>query len=78
MSTLELREKLIDKIQLTEDESILEEVYRVLELETSLLDTYILSSLEKREIELGRKDIREGRFLTDEAVNKEIDEWLNK
>ena len=78
MSTTELREKLIGKIQLTNDESILEEVYRVLELETTLSETYVLSPLEKKEIELGRKDIREGRFLTNEEVNKEIDEWLNK
>jgi predicted transcriptional regulator len=78
MSTTELRDKLISKIQLTNDESILEEVYRVLELETTLSETYVLSPLEKKEIELGRKDIREGRFLTNEEVNKEIDEWLNK
>ena len=78
MSTTELREKLIGKIQLTNDESILEEVYRVLELETTLSETYVLSPLEKKEIELGRKDIREGRFLTNEEVNKEIEEWLNK
>jgi predicted transcriptional regulator len=78
MSTTELREKLIGKIQLTNDESILEEVYRVLELETTLSETYLLSPLEKKEIELGRKDIREGRILTNEEVNKEMDEWLNK
>jgi len=78
MSRTELIEKLIGKIQLTNDESILEEVYRVLEVETTLAETYVLSPLEKREIELGRKDIREGRFLTNEEVNKEIDEWLNK
>lgn len=63
MSTSELKERLIDKIQLTNDESILEELYSVLELETTLAETYVLSPLEKKEIELGRKDISEGRFL---------------
>jgi len=78
MSTTELREKLIEKIQLTNDESILTEINRVLDLETSLSEIYILSSFEKNEIELSRKEIQEGFFLTNDEVNKEIDEWLNK
>jgi hypothetical protein len=34
MSAVELKKRLIDKIQKTDNESILEEAYRLLELET--------------------------------------------
>ena len=73
MSTTELREKRIGKIQLTHDDSILEEVSRVLDVETALSGTYLLSPLEKAAIELGKKDILDGRMLNNEEVLKEID-----
>jgi predicted transcriptional regulator len=78
MSAIALKEKLINKIQSTKDEAILKEVYRVLELELELTEKYMLSAREKKEIELGQKDILAGRYLTNDEVNNEIDEWLNK
>jgi len=78
MSTVELRKRLIDKIQTTKDERILEEAYRLLEIETEDIEIYKLNDDQKKAISEARQQIKNGQFLTDEQANKEIDEWLNK
>lgn len=78
MSTVELRKRLIDKIQTTKDERILEEAYRLLEIETEDIEIYKLNDDQKKAINEARQQIKNGQFLTDEQANKEIDEWLNK
>jgi hypothetical protein len=78
MSTVELRKRLIDKIQKTEDDQLLEEVYRLLDMEVEELDIYMLSDAQMAAIELSRQQIKEGKYLTDEQANQEIDEWLEK
>jgi hypothetical protein len=42
MSTIELRRQLIDKIQKTENEDLLAEAFRLLELETEDIEMYKL------------------------------------
>ena len=79
MSTIELRKLLIEKIQLTEDDKLLEEAYRLLEVDIEeSADVYVLNDQQKEAIDQARKQIKEGQFLTDEESNRQIDEWLNK
>ena len=78
MSTIELRNLLIKKIQLTDDDKLLEEASRLLDVEIEESDVYILNDKQKQAIEEGRKQMSEGKYLTDEESNKEMDEWLNK
>ena len=78
MSTIELRRRLIDKIQKTENEDLLAEAYRLLELETEDIEMYKLNDDQRKAISEARQQINSGQFLTDEQSNKEIDEWLSK
>ena len=78
MSTIELQNLLIEKIKLTDDDRLLEEASRLLEAGIDESDVYILNDKQKEAIEQGRKQISKGEYLTDEASNKEIDEWLSK
>ena len=78
MSAVELKKRLIDKIQKTENEDLLEEAYRLLQLETEDIEIYKLTGDQKKAIDEARNQIKNGQFLTDEQVNKEIDEWLKK
>ena len=78
MSTIELRKLLIEKIKLTDDDKLLEEASRLLEVGIEESDVYILNDKQKEAIEQGRKQISKGEYLTDEESNKEIDEWLSK
>jgi hypothetical protein len=76
MSTLEIKNKLIDKIRTTEDQHLLEEIYRLIEIESEDFEPMKLSSEQKQAIAQGQKDIKEGKFLTDKEANDEIDQWL--
>ena len=78
MSTIELRKRLIDKIQKTDNENLLEEAYRLLELETENIDVYKLTDDQRKAVNEGKQQIKDGKFLTDEQANKEIDGWLSK
>ena len=78
MSAVELRKRLIDEIQKTSNEGLLEEAYRLLISETEDMEVYKLNNDQQKAISEARQQIMSGQFLTDEQSNKEIDEWLNK
>ena len=78
MSAIELKKRLIDKIQKIDNENLLGEAYRLLELETEDIEIYKLNDEQRKAINEARQQIKNGQFLTDEKSNKEIDEWLNK
>jgi hypothetical protein len=78
MSTLELRKRLIDKIKNTDNEKLLAEAYRLLELDTQDLEVYKLSPEQRSAINEARAQVKEGQFLTNEESDQKIDEWLKE
>ena len=76
MSTPELRKRLIDKIQKTENENLLQEASRLLNIETEDLEVYKLNSNQQQAIQEARDQIKNGQFLTDQEATNEIDGWL--
>jgi len=78
MSTLELKKNLIEKISKIENEDLLNEVNRLIDLETSDDAVYILNSQEEQAISEAEIQIKKGNVLTDEEAKKDIDEWLKK
>jgi predicted transcriptional regulator len=74
MSTKEL---ILEKIKVIEDETILEELLEMIELELDLNEEPIkLSPEQKTAIDEGLKDIADGKSLSNEDARKMIDEWL--
>lgn len=78
MSTAELRKRLIDKIQKTENQPLLEEAYRLLQLESVDLEVYKLNEEQHNLVNESRQQIKSGKYLSDNQANDEIDEWLKK
>ena len=78
MSTVELKERLIEKIKETDNENILEEAFCLLDIEATDMSTYHFSDEERKEIDASKNQIVNGQYLTNKVVNKEIDQWLNK
>ena len=77
MSTLELRKQLISKIQITEDEEILEALLKMLEFELNHSKVYHLNKFQKDAITIAKQQIVNGEVYTEEEANKLTDEWLN-
>lgn len=78
MSTIELKKRVISRLQKTGDSQLLEEVYRLINLDERNLEIYKVSALQKQAILKGKNDIENGRFFSDEQANKQADEWLRK
>ena len=78
MTSIELKNKIINKVRQVDDEEVLNEIYKL--LDDSLEDTEImmLSENHKSAIEVAKEQIEEGEYLTNEEANKEIGKWLNK
>ncbi len=78
MSTLELKKLLISKIDDIDDEELLRAVYKLLDYKSSSGDIYVLSKEEEKEIDKGIQQVKEGKTISDEDVQKEIDKWLSE
>lgn len=78
MTTLELKKKLIKRINNIEDELLLQEVSRLIDTVDDVSDIYYFTEEESRAIEEARESYKRGEFLTDEEANKEVDEWLGE
>jgi hypothetical protein len=78
MSTAELKVKLIKEISESDDEQLLKDVYRLIELEKDDPLPYKLSDEQLSAVKEAQKQIKAGKFLTDDEANKEIGEWLEK
>ena len=78
MTSIELKNKVISKINQINNDEILNEVYQL--LDDSFEDTkiYQLSENHKNAIEIAKDQIDNGEFLTNEQANSEIGKWLNK
>lgn len=73
------KEKIIEKIRNIDDESILEDLLEIINLELKLTtNTVQLNGEQKSAIDEGLKDIEEGRFFSDAEARKMTDEWMKK
>ena len=79
MSTVEIKEKLIKKIQSTSDERILLEATRLLEMQSSESETpYALTEEMNEAIDGAQSHIKNGEVMNHQDANKEINEWLEE
>ena len=78
MLTKAMKQELIDKINSIKDENMLEEVYRILEIGSEEVDMIVLTDEQKESIDQGIKDVEEGKCLSNEEANSEIEKWLKK
>ena len=78
MDKTKLKERLIKEIQNIENEDILNEVYRLLKLESAEEQPYKLSEEQMSVINEAREQIKKGHFLTHEEAQMKINQWLNK
>lgn len=77
MTTKDLRDQVINKVSELEDESLLNDLIRLIDDSTDD-EIYRVSDNHKKAINTAINQIEKGDYLTDEQSNKQIGEWLNK
>jgi hypothetical protein len=78
MSATELKLRIIEKITAIEDELILEEIYKLVDIESEMDSIYRLTDIERKAVHIGLRDVKEGRVYSSEAADNMIKEWLKK
>jgi hypothetical protein len=76
MSSLEIRDKLIEKIFLIEDKLFLKALKTI--VDTKLASTnYELSDFQTDRIRKGREQLMNGNTISNDTVQKKVDKWLS-
>ncbi len=76
MSTIELRQKIIDQLSFIDDISFLRAIKTLVESKTKD-DTYKLSNFQKERIRTGREELSKRRTISHDFLQKEINQWLD-
>jgi len=78
MTVIELKKRLIKEINQTNNNEILEEMYRLITNELANDTIYTLTNEQKAAVEEAQNQFKKGRYLKSEEADKNIDEWLDK
>lgn len=78
MSIKDAKDKIIAKVNATDDEHLITEVYKLLGIDMTEFDEkpMLLTDDEIVAIEKGLDDIKNGHVISLNDSNKEIDKWL--
>lgn len=71
------RQKLIDEIGKISDQSVIDDIYRLLAVNFDD-QIYITSEEQKYAVQEGRTQIKNGLGLSEKEANEEIDQWLGE
>ena len=77
MTTLQLKNALVQRISEIEDVSFLEAIKTILDAKSESR-TIKLTPKVAAEIMAAKKEIEKGLFIENDLLEKEIDEWLNE
>ena len=77
MSTVELRHVISEQLLQIEDESFLSALKTIIDSKISN-GIYKLSEYEKERVYLGRERMKNGETISNEDVQKEIEQWLSE
>ncbi len=78
MSTIELKKSLIDKINSIDDKNLLQDIYRLINIEIDKPEIYQLNEEQLNIINEAQEQIKKGIYLTQKEADKETEEWLNE
>ena len=78
MTVVELKEKLIAKINSTNDIELLDELSWIIDLEEPNREPHIISQGELEAVREGLEQTKNGQYISDEEANSQIDAWLKK
>jgi len=75
MSTIELRQHIIEQLSHIEDSSFLKALKTIVESKVNE-GIYRLSDFQKKRVQSAREQLKKGQTISDKVLNKEIDQWL--
>ena len=78
MSNQELKKRVVERLRTFEDDIILDEIYRLLQITEVENETHLFADAQMKLLDKRDSEIENGIFLTEEEADKEAEEWLKK
>lgn len=78
MSKAELRHQIIEKLHGIEDENLLLDIYKLIQMDSAIHEVYQISEDEKEALEMALKDIDAGKTYSSSAADEQLKKWLKK
>lgn len=75
MTTVALRKYLVSKINLLEDDAVLDEIKKIVDKTEKV---YVLSDYQLALVNEAREQIKNGEFITQEEMAKKVEEWARQ
>ncbi len=76
MTITEIKKSIIDKVNEVNDDRILEEAYRILQMTSVETKGYVFSKLQRASLDAIDLEMDKGDFVTHEQSEIDLDEWL--
>ena len=76
MSTIELRNKVLERLASVDEAYLLEEILSLIEFETSSEEVFEIPKGHKADLEISLKQLKEGKTIPNEVVNQRVQKWL--
>lgn len=73
----ERKQELIEKIEKTDNKKLIDEIYRLLEID---IDETVYKTNEEQQnaVNEARRQIKDGELLSEKEANEEINRWLKR
>lgn len=71
------RNKLIDRIKSIQDKEVIDELYRLLDIDVNE-PVYTTNEGQKEQISIALQQLKDGQGIPEKLANDEIDQWLSK
>ena len=76
MTAIALKKYLVAKINLIDDDSVLDKIKKIVDEKESKV--YVLSNYHLEKLSKSRKQFEDGDFFTQDQVDLKVEQWLNE
>ena len=76
MTITEMKKSILERVNQIDDDLILEEVYRILQMPFDEKEIFVFNQQQKDSLDRVEQEIDNGRYVTNEQSEKDLDEWL--
>ena len=76
MSTVELKNKVIERLEKVNQPYLLEEGLNLIEVETRSEEIFMIPEKHKADLEISLQQLKDGKTVPNEVVNQRVQKWL--
>jgi len=76
MSTIELKNKVIERLEDVNQPHLLEEILSLIEMETRSEEVFMIPEEHKADLEISLQQLKEGKTVPNDVVNERVQKWL--